>query len=43
MIDRISTLADAREDTLGRQLEEEHLPKRVRLPRKTRPAQSKGQ
>ncbi len=33
MIDRVSNLADAREDTLGRQLEEEHLPKRIRLRR----------
>ncbi len=34
MIDRVSDLADASEDTLGRQLDEEHLPKRIRLPRK---------
>lgn len=34
LIDRVSELADASEDTLGRQLEEERLPKRVRLPRK---------
>lgn len=34
MIDRVGNLADAREDTLGRQLEEERLPKRIRLPRK---------
>lgn len=33
MIDRLSNLADAGEDTLGRQLEEERLPKRIRLPR----------
>lgn len=34
MIDRVGNLADAGEDTLGRQLEEERLPKRIRLPRK---------
>ena len=34
MIDRLGNLADANEDTLGRQLEEERLPKRIRLPRK---------
>ena len=34
MIDRVSNLADPAEDTLGRQLDEERLPKRVRLPRK---------
>lgn len=34
MIDRIGNLADAGEDSLGRQLEEERLPKRIRLPRK---------
>ena len=34
MIDRVGNLADADEDTLGRQLEEERLPKRIRLPRK---------
>ena len=33
MIDRIGDLADADEDALGRQLEEERLPKRIRLPR----------
>jgi transcriptional regulator with XRE-family HTH domain len=34
MIDRLKNLADASEDTLGRQLEEERLPKRIRTPRK---------
>ncbi|MCW5824243.1 MAG: hypothetical protein KIT34_15670 [Cyanobacteria bacterium TGS_CYA1] len=34
MIDRVGNLADATEDILGRQLEEERLPKRIRLPRK---------
>ncbi len=31
MIDRVSNLADASVDAVGRQLEEEHLPKRIRL------------
>ena len=34
MIDRLGNLADAGEDALGRQLEEERLPKRIRLARK---------
>lgn len=34
MIDGISNLADPTQDALGRQLEEERLPKRIRLPRK---------
>lgn len=33
MIDRVSNLADAAQDSLGRQLEEERLPKRIRLRR----------
>lgn len=41
MIDRVSNLADAAEDTLGRQLEEERLPKRIRLPRKKSPPQDR--
>lgn len=41
MIDRVSNLADAGEDLLGRQLDEERLPKRIRLPgkRTTAPGQ----
>lgn len=34
MIERLSDLVDARHDLTGRALEEEHLPKRVRLPSK---------
>ncbi|MBS1989015.1 MAG: hypothetical protein JSS83_00785 [Cyanobacteria bacterium SZAS LIN-3] len=34
MIDRVGSLADPTEDALGRQLDEERLPKRIRLPRK---------
>ncbi len=34
MIDRVKSLADANIDAVGRQLEEEHLPKRIRLSRR---------
>ncbi len=34
MIDRVSNLADAGEDVLERRLEEERLPRRIRLPSK---------
>ena len=34
MIEQLGNLADADADKLGRQLEEERLPKRVRLPRR---------
>ena len=43
MIDRVSNLADATEDMLGRQLEEERLPKRIRLrQKKTKPGDKAG-
>ena len=42
MIDRLNNLADAGEDTLGRQLEEERLPKRIRLSQKKNGASSKA-
>lgn len=42
MIERVSALADASEDTLGRQLDEERLPKRIRLPRKKAPPDDAG-
>ncbi len=35
MTERLSDLVDAAHDLTGRQLEEENLPKRVRIPRKT--------
>ena len=41
MIDRVSNLADASEDVLGRQLDEERLPKRIRLPGKKTAAPGK--
>ena len=34
MIDRLANIADASHDMIGRQLEQENLPKRIRLPRK---------
>ena len=39
MIDRLTDLADPRYDDVGRELEEEHLPERIRLsrPRKPKP------
>jgi transcriptional regulator with XRE-family HTH domain len=33
LIDRLADLADPNHDAVGRQLEEEHLPQRIRLPR----------
>ena len=36
MTERLAELADPRADRLGLMLEEEQLPKRVRLPRRTR-------
>ncbi|MBF5058812.1 helix-turn-helix domain-containing protein [Candidatus Neptunochlamydia vexilliferae] len=33
MVDRLSDLVDAMHDVMGRQLEDEKLPKRVRLPK----------
>jgi transcriptional regulator with XRE-family HTH domain len=34
MIERLADVADPRHDTVGRELEEEHLPERIRLPRR---------
>lgn len=34
MLDRLADVADPRYDTLGRELEEEHLPQRIRLPKR---------
>jgi transcriptional regulator with XRE-family HTH domain len=42
MIDHVANLADVGEDTLGRQLEEERLPKRIRLPAKKAMRQNKS-
>ena len=40
MVDRLADIADARHDTVGLQLEEEHLPQRIRLPRRQKPGRS---
>lgn len=37
MLDRLSDVADPRYDTLGRELEDERLPQRIRLPKRTTP------
>jgi hypothetical protein len=39
LVDRLAGVADAMQDTVGRELEEEHLPERIRLsrPRKPKP------
>jgi hypothetical protein len=42
MIDRVGNLADPADDVLGRQLDEEHLPKRIRL-RKNNPSQGSSE
>ena len=34
MIDRLAEVASPAQDAIGRQLEEEHLPQRIRLPRR---------
>ena len=41
LADRIADLADATHDKVGRELEEEHLPERIRLSRPGKPARSK--
>lgn len=41
MLDRLADVADPRHDTLGRELEEEHLPQRIRLPKRS-PAKKDG-
>jgi transcriptional regulator with XRE-family HTH domain len=37
MADRLADVADPRHDTIGRELEEEHLPQRIRLSRRKPP------
>ena len=37
LVERLADLADATQDTLGRELEEERLPERIRLPRSPKP------
>jgi hypothetical protein len=44
LIDRLADVADPTHDTLGRQLEEEHLPERIRLspPQEAQAPQTRG-
>jgi hypothetical protein len=37
MADRLADVADPRHDTVGMELEEEHLPERIRLSRRQKP------
>jgi DNA-binding XRE family transcriptional regulator len=37
MVERLADVADPRHDSVGLQLEEEHLPQRIRGPRKQKP------
>ena len=37
MVDRLADVADPRHDTVGLELEEEHLPQRIRLSRRQKP------
>ena len=41
MVDRLADLVDAKNDAVGLQLEEEHLPKRIRTSRKSKPPKGK--
>ena len=43
LIERVAGLADAAQDTVGRELEEEHLPERIRLPRSRKEPKSPKQ
>jgi transcriptional regulator with XRE-family HTH domain len=42
MVDRLADVADPRHDTVGRELEEEHLPERIRLPRRKSSPENSG-
>ena len=42
MVDRLADIADRRHDTVGLELEEEHLPKRIRLGRRQKPGKQEG-
>ncbi len=41
MADRLADVADHRHDTVGLELEEEHLPERIRLSRRQKPTKRK--
>lgn len=40
LADRLADIADPKNDPIGLQLEEEHLPKRIRTPRRPKPARA---
>jgi transcriptional regulator with XRE-family HTH domain len=42
MIERLADVADPRHDTVGRELDEEHLPERIRLPRRKSSPENTG-
>jgi len=42
MTDRLADVADPRHDAVGLELEEEHLPERIRLSRRQKPAKPEG-
>lgn len=42
MADRLADVADPRHDTVGLELEEEHLPQRIRLPDRQKPSKKAG-
>src|SRR5450756_1914019 len=42
MVDRLADVADPRHDAVGRELEEEHLPERIRLSRRQKPVKPKS-
>src|ERR1035441_8791413 len=41
MVDQLADVADPRHDAVGRELEEENLPERIRLPRSQKPVKPK--
>src|ERR1035438_10212050 len=42
MVDRLADVADPRHDAVGRELEEENLPKRIRLPERQKAGKPNG-
>jgi hypothetical protein len=42
LADRLAEVADPRHDSVGLELEEEHLPQRIRLPRRQGPSQPRS-
>ena len=42
MADRLADVADPRHDAIGIEIEEEHLPERIRLPRRQKPRKPEG-